>query len=69
MNPRIVFARPICSNGGDMKLRIAIVFALVASLSPMLAVARTHTPSVHQHGSTIHDRTPHARTHESQPHH
>jgi hypothetical protein len=38
-------------------------------LSPMLAVARTHTPSVHQHGSTIHDRTPHARTHESQPHH
>ncbi|WP_263373340.1 hypothetical protein [Granulicella aggregans] len=53
-----------------MKLRIALVFALVAGLSPVLAEARTQTPSVHQHGSTtIHDRTPHARIHESQPHH
>jgi hypothetical protein len=24
---------------------------------------------VHQHGSTFHDRTPHVRLHESQPHH
>jgi hypothetical protein len=69
MNPSIMLARPICSQGENMKLRIAIVFALVASLSPMLAVARTHTPSVHQHGSTMHDRAPHARAHESQPHH
>ena len=57
-----------------MKLRIAIVFALIAGLSPALALARTQTPSVHQpgihqHGSTFHDRAPHIRSHESQPHH
>jgi hypothetical protein len=52
-----------------MKLRIALVFALIAGISPVLAVARTQTPSVRQHGSTIHDRAPHARIHESQPHH
>jgi hypothetical protein len=52
-----------------MKLRVAIAFALIVGLSPALASARTQTPSVHQHGSTIHDRSPHLHTHESQPHH
>jgi hypothetical protein len=52
-----------------MKLRIALVFALVASLSPALALARTQTPSVHSHGATFHDRSPHLRLHEPQPHH
>lgn len=52
-----------------MKLRLAFVFALIAGLSPALAVARMQTPSVHQHGSTFHDRSPHQRSHESQPHH
>ena len=51
-----------------MKLKIAIAFALIAGLSPALASARTQTPSVHQHGSTMHDRSPHMRTHDSQPH-
>jgi len=57
-----------------MKLRLAFAFALIAGLSPALAVARTQTPSVHQpslhqHGSTFHDRSPHFRSHEPQPHH
>ncbi len=52
-----------------MKLKVAIALALIAGLSPALAVARTQTPTVHQHGSTFHDRTPHVRLHESQPHH
>ncbi len=74
MNPGIPLARPISSNGGNMKLRIAFVFALIAGLSPALAVARTqtlsvHQPGIHQHGSTFHDRSPHIRSHESQPHH
>ena len=69
MNPSITLARHIYSNGGSMKLRIAIAFALIASLSPALAVARTQTPSVHQHGTTFHDRAPHIRSHESQAHH
>jgi hypothetical protein len=69
MNPGILLARPIHSKGGNMKLRLAFVFALIAGLSPALAVARTQTPSVRQHGSTFHDRSPHFRSHEPQPHH
>jgi hypothetical protein len=69
MNPSIPLARPICNEGGSMKLKVAIALALIAGLSPALAVARTQTPTVHQHGSTFHDRTPHVRLHESQPHH
>jgi hypothetical protein len=52
-----------------MKLKVAISLALIAGLSPALAFAKTQTPSVRQHGSTFHDRTPHVRVHESQPHH
>lgn len=69
MNPGIQLARPIYNEGGSMKLKVAFALALIAGLSPAFAVARTQTPSVHQHGSTFHDRSPHQRSHESQPHH
>jgi len=52
-----------------MKLRVVLVFALVSGLSPALAMARTQTPSVHPHGASLHDRGPHLRLHEPQPHH
>ncbi len=74
MNPSIPVVRPIYNEGGSMKLKIVIAVALIAGLSPALAVARTqtaslHQTSLHQHGSSFHDRSPHVRSHESQPHH
>jgi len=52
-----------------MKLKIALAFALIAGLSPALAVAQRPTPSVHDHGPSFHDRSPRVHVHESQPHH
>lgn len=56
-----------------MKQRLTIVFAvaiaLVMGLRPALASARTQIPTAHQHGSTMHDRSPHMRSHEPQAHH
>jgi hypothetical protein len=56
-----------------MKLKTSVAFTLgailIAGLSPALAVAKPQTPSVHQHGSSVHDRSPRMHIHESQPHH
>jgi hypothetical protein len=52
-----------------MKLKIALALSLIAGLSPALATAQRQTSSVHQHGSSFHDRSPHIHSHETQPHH
>lgn len=51
-----------------MKLKAALAFALLLSISPALAHARMQSVSLRQHGAGIHDRSPHMRTHASQPH-
>jgi hypothetical protein len=52
-----------------MKLKITLALMLIAGLSPALATAQRQNSSIRQHGSSIHDRSPHIHSHETQPHH
>jgi hypothetical protein len=54
---------------GTMKLKIAFAFALIASITPALALAQNQAPSAHQHDSSFHDRSPQIHSHAPQPHH
>lgn len=46
----------------------AVVSSAILALATLVAVAYGSTPSDHQQGPLVHDRTPHVHNHTMKPH-